>query len=743
MKAKLKFDKGQLKTFFVLHVEKIVFAGFVLALLMIAWSALKMKPYDKTPQELQAVADRISKQVEEQQPPEKFEKLAHVPNFTGLGVAGADLVDASYYRIEPLERPYQEHDVRRAMPKFLPVQELLAFSGYGAIAIGESGSVSRVAGGMADMGDDISGYMGDRPGAGMDAASMMQYIPPPDTQGSGGRRTPGAMMGPEAMGGMMQGAMGSGMDRPGQGGMAGGAKKTTRSEEKKREMAEKKKKLEELRRAEEAAALAARKKAAGEHVLPSAPGNSQLEGRYWVCLVGAIPYAAQFKEYRETFRDSTYPDKSRNYPKYVRPDIERAEVVAGQEPEWESINVLEAWDDARTWAAEYPDVVPFEFVDAIAEPLPALIGADFEPAEVVHPKVAQLAEQKAAEAEQAALEKEEKSKAKKPRGRGTLREADRPGRGMPGGAMGLGRMGPMAGGRGGAMGAGGMMGGYGMPDAGTAGGYGMGGYGGGAYGGSGMGGYGMIGGGLAGMRGGADARKPEQPPEWKLFRFFDFEADPGKTYQYRVKLVFENPNFNVPIRYLENYDDREGENREAEWSEPSPPVTVRHGSRMLAGPLGKEVGGEPTIELAVKQFNQDEASEARRFVTARRGAVLNEAGAKVLVPDHEAMQDKTGREVEIDFQTDTLLLDILGGDSISVGRGPKVKSPGHVLVMRSDGQFAVLDEALDSQTFEMEKAEHNELKAPEEEGAGGADGALNPFSFGIKPEEKPKKPKRR
>ncbi|HEX7450235.1 MAG TPA: hypothetical protein VF306_21935 [Pirellulales bacterium] len=738
MKAKLKFDQAQLKTFLILHVEKIVFGGFVVALLLIAWSALKMKPYDKTPQELQAVADQISKKVEEQQPPEKFEKLAHVPDFTGLGAAGPAVVQARPYAIEPLERPYQEHDVRRAMPTFLPVKELLAYSGYGPIAIGEPNSVSRVAGGMAgDMGGDMTGgdMMGGMMGDNYSPPDMMESMQQ-RMQGMGGRR-PGAGGPPEGMPGMMGGAgmmAGRGMG----GAQGGGAAKRNRKAEQEREKEEKKKKADELRRAEEAAALAARKKAAGEHVLTSVPGNAHLDGRYWVCLVGAIPYAAQVQEFRKTFRDSTYPDKSRDFPSYVRPDIERAEVVAGEEPKWESVNVEKAWEDMRTWAAEYPDVVPFEFVEAIAEPLPALIGADFEPAEVVHPKVAELADRKAAEAEQAALEKEEQSKAKGPKGRGTAQKPGAgAGRGMPGGmGGGYGPMGGMAGRmRGGRPG--GPMGGMGMGMGGAGmGGYGRSGYGmaGAGMGGAGVGGYGMMGGGLAGLPGAS--RQPERQPEWKLFRFFDFEAKPGKTYQYRVKLVFENPNFNVPIRYLENYADRDGEYREAEWSEPSPPVTVRHGNRMLAGPL-KEVGGEPTIELAVKQFNQDEASEARKFMTGRRGAVLNELGAKVLVPDPTA-QKGIGREVEVDFQTDTLLIDILGGDSISVGRGPKVKSPGHVLVLRSDGQFAVLDEAIDSQTFEMEKAEQKELKSPEDETTAD-DNFGATFSFGLPTEEKPKK----
>lgn len=731
MKAKLKFDKQQLKTFAILHVEKIVFGGFVLAFVLIAWSALKMKPYGQTPLELTAVADRVSKQVEDSKPPEKFEKLAQVPDFTGLGAAGPAVVDAGYYHIEPLERPYQEHNVRRAMPKFLPLTDLLASSGYGAIAIGESGALMRP-GGMGGMADQMPGGegMGGAPGmmpAMPDSGKMMEQMMPKEG----------------AMPGMMPGGMGGGGMQGMQGmqGMAPGGKKNSRKE-KEQAKEELKKQREQKLKAEEAAALAARKQAAGEHVLTTAPPSSHLEGRYWVCLVGAIPYAAQFQDYQKTFRDSTYPDKSRNVPQYVRPDIERAEVVAGEEPQWKSLDVAQAWEDMRTWAAEYPDVVPAEFVEVISERLPPLIGADLDPGEVSHPKVPLLSAVRAEEERQAALRRQEVKKPDRPNKRGTAQPADgrTGGRGRMGGYGGMGGgYGGMAGGMGGMAGGmggmGGMAGGYG----GMAG--GMGGMAGG-YGGMGgmAGGYGGMGGGYGGMPGmqsATDVRQGARPPEWKLFRFFDFGVEPGKTYQYRVKLVFFNPNFDVPIRYLEDYADRDGEYREAAWSEPSPPVMVRHGSRMLAGPLRQEAGGEPTVELAVKQFNQEEASEARKFWPARRGTVLNQPAAEVLVADPE--NPKNGRKIEIDFQTDTLLVDILGGDSLSVGRG-KVKGPGHVLVLRGDGQFAILDEAGDSQTFEMEKAEQGELKDPDEaeEANGGLD---NPFSFDLgAPSKKDAKP---
>ncbi|HET6881167.1 MAG TPA: hypothetical protein VFI31_13485 [Pirellulales bacterium] len=52
-------------------------------------------------------------------------------------------------------------------------------------------------------------------------------------------------------------------------------------------------------------------------------------------------------------------------------------------------------------------------------------------------------------------------------------------------------------------------------------------------------------------------QKPSGPPpteivRYRLFRFFDFDVQPGKTYCYRVKLVALNPNYELPARYLAN-----------------------------------------------------------------------------------------------------------------------------------------------------------------------------------------------
>jgi len=63
--------------------------------------------------------------------------------------------------------------------------------------------------------------------------------------------------------------------------------------------------------------------------------------------------------------------------------------------------------------------------------------------------------------------------------------------------------------------------------------------------------------------------------ELLLFRYLDFDVDPGKTYRYRVRLVLNNPNFG---RLASEANGEagvvEGETRPTEWSNVTKPVTI-------------------------------------------------------------------------------------------------------------------------------------------------------------------------
>jgi hypothetical protein len=62
-------------------------------------------------------------------------------------------------------------------------------------------------------------------------------------------------------------------------------------------------------------------------------------------------------------------------------------------------------------------------------------------------------------------------------------------------------------------------------------------------------------------KGGTQAGTSVEPPEFALLRFLDFQLEPGKTYEYQVKVLLNNPNFgrtDVPS-YLSDKKELESE----------------------------------------------------------------------------------------------------------------------------------------------------------------------------------------
>ena len=56
--------------------------------------------------------------------------------------------------------------------------------------------------------------------------------------------------------------------------------------------------------------------------------------------------------------------------------------------------------------------------------------------------------------------------------------------------------------------------------------------------------------------------------DYYLFRYFDFEVEEGKTYQYRVKLLLANPNYGVEERFVEDPTATEQKIIASDFSEP-------------------------------------------------------------------------------------------------------------------------------------------------------------------------------
>ncbi len=62
--------------------------------------------------------------------------------------------------------------------------------------------------------------------------------------------------------------------------------------------------------------------------------------------------------------------------------------------------------------------------------------------------------------------------------------------------------------------------------------------------------------------------------ELLLFRYLDFDVEPGCTYRYRVGLVLRNPNYGRPLAEADGAHVVTGPTRRTPWCEPSAPVIV-------------------------------------------------------------------------------------------------------------------------------------------------------------------------
>ncbi len=199
-----------------------------------------------------------------------------------------------------------------------------------------------------------------------------------------------------------------------------------------------------------------------------------------------------------------------------------------------------------------------------------------------------------------------------------------------------------------------------------------------------------------------NAAAPTGPKiEYKLLRFFDFSAQPGKTYRYRVRLVLNNPNYNIGAQYLADAQFGKGATRATPWSDPSPEVTIPRGYSLLAGGIRKATGlTDQMAEVVLRMWDQKEAVDAAKLARVMRGQVANFAAEETPV--------ENGPPKSIAFQTDMLILDMTGGESLP--GAARARAPSQVLVLEPNGKLAVKSELVDAETYDSAKKRLLELQ---------------------------------
>jgi len=220
--------------------------------------------------------------------------------------------------------------------------------------------------------------------------------------------------------------------------------------------------------------------------------------------------------------------------------------------------------------------------------------------------------------------------------------------------------------------------------------------------------------GRAGMPGGM-AMAEQEPSPYYLFRFFDFNVEPGTYYRYRVRLLLANPNKDLPRRFVKPPELVEKRWVETDWSEPTNPIFVPRDDRVLAVSVKppRRPWDEPSGKILAVHWDMDLGLEVSEEFDVQRGLLAN-------FPDRDASFLQNRRPISIggleggpgiggmlggtedpeeqpkvDYRTEALVLDMAGGERLS-RRDRDQTSPGKILLLAANGNLVVHDELEDA-----------------------------------------------
>lgn len=428
--------------------------------------------------------------------------------------------------------------------------------------------------------------------------------------------------------------------------------------------------------------------------------GGETKGRQWIAVTGSIPIRKQQAAYGDLFGNAQYLDDVRDQPRYLFYELQRGEVDSSGEVKWEKVDVLRAIKkENNQWNGVGSEQVGFAYrapttssYPPMAMSCPPMANKPFGE-EIANLPNIPLNSAEQIEVQSAELEKwNELQAAMNQIDEGTLLDRDPFEGASAGGAGGMGGLGASGG-----MGGMDTMGGMG----------GM-----GASGGMGANGAGGGNAWLVNREAVAKSMLSAQTVasvEYYLFRYFDFEVEEGKTYQYRVKLLLANPNYGVEERFVEDPTTVEQKIVESEFCEPSNPASLGRSARIFAESVEAPArpGAEPRVRMASIYFDQESATESlaqgQAMTLGQLANFYKKPHEPVAVAGALSMNagmtgaagtgSRGGRggrgankPTTVDHVSDACLVDAVGGEKIS---GVELRSPGKIMILEPNGYLQV------------------------------------------------------
>jgi|GEM_PF-2901474 len=196
----------------------------------------------------------------------------------------------------------------------------------------------------------------------------------------------------------------------------------------------------------------------------------------------------------------------------------------------------------------------------------------------------------------------------------------------------------------------------------------------------------------------------EGPPANYLFRFFDFNIEPGKAYRYQIRLVLRNPNEGLNLAFLEKPDLAVGPTRQAPWSNPSPPAAFPILEQYIAGDLEPANGdSEATSNVAVRIWTPKFGADIFHEFTKRyRGAMLNANGDVFFrVPGKPE-----AAKVSSDVVSNAMLIDFSSERNDlrqRTAEGRPISRPSEVLLLSPRGDLMICTQLMNWSQWEQFK----------------------------------------
>lgn len=377
------------------------------------------------------------------------------------------------------------------------------------------------------------------------------------------------------------------------------------------------------------------------------------EGLSYIVVTGKVPYAKQQLAYKEALGKAELRLPNDQSPDYGPPLVERAEVIAGvadKDLKWTVVSSSRS-ENSLTKGRLSPLRDPFLKVDhespVLTEQLYALAQGDWDPEAIVPPefRAADFAATAAAASAEAppvdAPPAEDGSAPEEPgafpggvsgaMGRPVM---GRPGMGRPAGSMG-------------------------RPP------------------------QGQIG-----------RNSTVVSVDYLMFRFFDFSAEPGKRYRYRVRLFCRNPNYNVEPNQLANEASGKRAWNFVDQADATAPLSVPNDGSLIAGMYQPAKGpNEAAAHVILIQYLKEGGKTAiKELQPLLRGQLANlEAKAnETFILDINA-GELAQADMPVKFRNNIMLLDVNAAE-----RG----APADVLVMNADGKLVVISAEAEQTKFQ-------------------------------------------